>query len=973
MGFRVVQSLDEVPERATLVVHVTGRMAQAVDALQSLARDVAQRAPESALFLAELTHDGPPDESFVAAEHVESVREALGARERGCSALVAVRPESACDDPFAFTRLVFRAATAASDASGSRLSEVVDRLKAMPERHTVAQGYAHVRGAVDFEFGSNEGPAYEPLVALADGARDARQWDHAIAGYRAALLVASRRRDRAAVYMRIGSVERARGDFRESKRVYEKARAIMPEDRVCLDALVSLSQELGDWGRYVELAREQVGHLDTPAEKADLHFSIARAVGTELRDLKGAVAELEKARALEPHRDDVLEALRRAYRVLGDWKKLIEITGIFAERGASDTERSARRFAQAKIALENLADKTLAIAYLDAALTEDPTNDEALDVLVEVRTGRGEVVQLGRALEEIAQRLDEIGDGERAKDARRCLEGLPESTPMPLLQSGEQESAPLLEIEPDEDSEEPSLWEEPSFDARASVPVEEAYAAPRSETMPASNAESTGPMAALPPTLEELPPDSLLEFEEPGAFGGAHESPLRAAATLPAPPEPSSPSANAAADQAIDVPIFVAGETGLHAALVNPIDPDALPAPPSAPPASTMTPIAQPATSLPESWVGPQSVDEGALLLELEEAVAKSPLDGDLHARLYDLHVRAGRGDRALLSAIALDELGVARTEHLVTINEGATEGPIRMRALLDAPAWEQLRAPGSDDVVESLFDAIGPAAVAAHVEYRRARRKLHVLDPERKQSATSTVSIVASFQWAARVLGVPCPDLYVLDEVPGDIAAVPTAEPSTAIGPGALSGLSSKEIAFLVARHLTYYRREHAPLVYFSSLPELTVLVLACVQMELPAMPIPPAVASSVASLRGRMTPHVTPSNRTAMAAAVQRLESRGGRLDLAGWARSVELTSARTGLFLSGDLRAATARLRADGAQPPEVLEQVRADLIAFSVSRAHAELRAEFALLAQPRTSGLRDRGEVAIPAATQARAG
>jgi tetratricopeptide (TPR) repeat protein len=911
LGFMVVRSLSEVPPGATLLVHVIGEVEQAVSSLRALSDQVASRKPESALFLAEITHDGPPDESLVAAEHVEAVREALGARERGYSALIAVRPEGAQEDPFAFTQLVVRAAEEAVDAWSARLSDVAERLRGMPERHAVAQGYAHVRGAIDFEIGSNEGPSYAPLLALSDGARDAREWDQAIAGYRAALLVARHTDDRAAVYERIGSVERARGRFREAKRVYEKARELKPEDRVSLDALVVLSAEVGDWGRYVDLAREQVAYLDTPIEKADLLFAIARALGTELRDLPGAVIELEKARAFDPLRDDVLEALRRAYRVLGEWKKLIEITGVLADEGPSDAERSARRLAQARIALDKLGDGQLAIAFLDAALTEDPTNDEALDVLVEVRTSRGEVVQLGRALEDLAQRYDEMGDAERAKDARRCIQGLP--------------SSPILELVPDEDSE-------PSFgDDRASAPP------PESETIPAS-AEATGPMPALPTTLEELPPDSLLDYEEPPSAG------MRAAGTSVPIDLPSEP--------AVDVPIFVAGETGLHSAIVNP---DTIPIPEAAP-------------------SSPASVDDGNALLELEDALARTPLDAKVHARLYEIHTRLGNTDRAFLAALALEELGETKAEHEATLDQCRPESPLRMRALLDGPAWETLRTYGSDDVIESLFGAVAPAAIAAQIDERRARRRLVALDPEKKQSAKSTVSIVASFHWAARVLGVTCPDLYVLDEVPGDIAAVPAAEPTTALGPGALSGLTTKELAFLAARHLTYYRREHAPLVHFASLPELTLLVLACVQMELPAVPIPQSVAASVAALRGRIARHLLEGDRTAMAAAVERLESRGGRLELPIWVRSVEITAARAGLFLCGDLRSAMTRLRAERAAMGEAaFEQTRSDLVGFTSSRAHAELRAEFALIASPRASGVRARDEVAIPQANQAQAG
>jgi hypothetical protein len=109
-------------------------------------------------------------------------------------------------------------------------------------------------------------------------------------------------------------------------------------------------------------------------------------------------------------------------------------------------------------------------------------------------------------------------------------------------------------------------------------------------------------------------------------------------------------------------------------------------------------------------------------------------------------------------------------------------------------------------------------------------------------------------------------------------------------------------------------------------------------------------------------------------MAAAVERLESRGGRLDLAGWVRSVELTSARAGLFLCGDLRSAMARLRADESQlGRESFALARADLIAFAASRAHADLRAEFALIASPRASGLRSREEVTGTGRRTAQAG
>ena len=153
-------------------------------------------------------------------------------------------------------------------------------------------------------------------------------------------------------------------------------------------------------------------------------------------------------------------------------------------------------------------------------------------------------------------------------------------------------------------------------------------------------------------------------------------------------------------------------------------------------------------------------------------------------------------------------------------------------------------------------------AALAAQLEDRRARRA-PPLDPDRKQSQSSTVSIVASFHFAARVLGVGCPDLYVHDEVPGDIAAVPAADPSTVLGPRVLSGLTTKELAPSSPPATSPTTAASTCLSStFSTLPELTMLVLACVQMELPAMPIPPSVAAPVASLRGRIAHRLSPAD---------------------------------------------------------------------------------------------------------------
>jgi hypothetical protein len=350
----------------------------------------------------------------------------------------------------------------------------------------------------------------------------------------------------------------------------------------------------------------------------------------------------------------------------------------------------------------------------------------------------------------------------------------------------------------------------------------------------------------------------------------------------------------------------------------------------------------------PASHAALPPIDDESMLSELETQAADDPLEPETHARLFALHVRAGREDRAYLSALALEELGAHGPEHQDVLERCRPDG-LRLRAVLDEGAWHLLRNTGEDDVLEALFSAIARPAIAAHSEDPRARRTYPTLDPSRRQLETSTASIVRTFTWAARALDVTCPALYLMDDVPGDIAMVPAAEPSTVLGPGVLRGLSTKDLAFLAGRHLTYYRREHAVLVHFPTLQELTVLVLAALQIALPAMPVPAAIAPVVSALRTRLTRHLTEKESAAMSAAVDRIDARGGRVGLPAWIRGVELTAQRVGLFLAGDLRAAMARIRSESRAIAGVtLDAKRADLLAFCASPGLAELRAEFAIL-------------------------
>jgi hypothetical protein len=480
--------------------------------------------------------------------------------------------------------------------------------------------------------------------------------------------------------------------------------------------------------------------MASPRQRVRELVAIARIRQAELADPDGAIDALELARAIEPRRMPVLQALRRGYETQGRWASAIEVTGVLADLAPMPADRAALRFAQARMAIEHLQDEERALVWLEQALEDDPTHAQARAALTHVRSS------------------------------------LTPPEPMPVPRDAEPES----------------------FQA-------------------ASEDES-----------DEL---------EPGPY-----------------------------------------------------------------------------------------------------------------ARAFATYRREGRTDAAFLVALSLEELGAADVDQQVLVDQFRSVAPIRARGTIDAEAWSLLRPAGSDDVLCDLFGAVARAGVLARLEQLVARSRLVALDPTTLLDESSTASVVRSFQWAARVLGVPRPDLYVVDEVPGEIAAVRQQQPTTAVGPSIVSGRSAKDLAFLAGRHLTYYLAEHQVLVYFPTREELTRLLLASVQLAKPGLPATGDGGRAVAALTARLDRLISDDERAAVVDAVNRLEARGGRFSLGAWTRNAELMAARAGLLLCGDLATAMAVVSTETRGIAGLtLEAKRRDLVAFCASDEHAALRARYAVTA------------------------
>ena len=322
-----------------------------------------------------------------------------------------------------------------------------------------------------------------------------------------------------------------------------------------------------------------------------------------------------------------------------------------------------------------------------------------------------------------------------------------------------------------------------------------------------------------------------------------------------------------------------------------------------------------------------------------------APIDPAEYVAAFALHRRAGQADAALLDAMLLEELGVAEPEHLAVVEESRSVGPTQVLRPLDAGAWDSLRAPGCDEAVDTLLAAVHGAAVAAHLEQPKSKRRGPSLDSAARLGAESTVSAVRTLHWAARVLDVECPDLYPgADDAGEALTHVPGERPSILLAPRVLSGTSAKQLAFLAGRALTWYRPEYRCLLYYPALEDLRDLVSAT--LEIAGIEERSPTPSSTDEMRRVLSRHLGADERAAIGEAATTLAARGGEVGMQHWVRSAALTAARAGLLLCGDLKTAAAAMRLQSSPPGHPpAERVTSDLVAFCASRGHAALRAQF----------------------------
>ncbi len=338
-----------------------------------------------------------------------------------------------------------------------------------------------------------------------------------------------------------------------------------------------------------------------------------------------------------------------------------------------------------------------------------------------------------------------------------------------------------------------------------------------------------------------------------------------------------------------------------------------------------------------ERW--DDAIEEQRVLL------AQDALSIDPYKALYRLYLHKQSYDEAWCLAAAMAFLRKTDEEEQRFYEDYKPQGMLAVKGRLNNELWVKFVLHSDENLyVSKIFEMIFPAALKAKVAQMAAQGKAPVLDKRFKQDpATSTVTFAKTFGWAAQVLGIQPPDLYVRNDVPGSIMTVPTIPWASIAGQTVLTGFQPQELTFICGKHLAYYRGEHYIRTLFPTQAELTIMLFAGVMIAAPSTPMPQDMAAQIRATAQELAKYMEPVQLEGLRIVVKRFIDEGAVANIKRWNQAVEITACRAGLIVSGDLEIAKKIIGAEQQLPGDLTpaEKMK-ELLLYFVSDEYSQLR-------------------------------
>jgi tetratricopeptide (TPR) repeat protein len=329
------------------------------------------------------------------------------------------------------------------------------------------------------------------------------------------------------------------------------------------------------------------------------------------------------------------------------------------------------------------------------------------------------------------------------------------------------------------------------------------------------------------------------------------------------------------------------------------------------------------------------------------DIVQRDPFRPEAHKALRRLHTEAHQPDGAWCACQTLYVLGQADgEEERFYLRMRSEEGISPKNRLTDADFHNFLMDRRAEPLLTALFTVIQPAVMLTRSKplQQLGYGPELLIDPAHGQVASAQV-----IPYVADILGMPCPPLFQNPNDLGELSFVHAQHPSIVLGTSVIGvALPLQTVAFMAARHLTYYRQG----LYVRQLVPTTIgqkaWLFAAIRLMQPQFPIPPDIQGQAQEASVALDRAIVGPQRDHLARVVSKLMQEGAALDLKKWMVGVDLTADRAGLLLCDDLATAVEVIRASDPSSSSVAAADRVEEIyKYAVSAQYMGARRQLGI--------------------------
>jgi tetratricopeptide (TPR) repeat protein len=346
--------------------------------------------------------------------------------------------------------------------------------------------------------------------------------------------------------------------------------------------------------------------------------------------------------------------------------------------------------------------------------------------------------------------------------------------------------------------------------------------------------------------------------------------------------------------------------------------------------------------------IGPDAASKA--VAEHQTLIKSSPFKIDSYKALRRIYMDSKQYDKAWCMCGALSFLKKADPEEQQFFEQYRAKGFVRAKQRLTDEIWvrsifhsEEERYIGH--ILAAVWNAVALLKSQPHKNFGLKRK-------DKRDLSTDQLLFSKVFNYVNQVLNVLQPELYLRPEQPMGLALANCQEkgaliPSFVVGADLLQGRPEKELAFAIARQLTFLRPEHYLRLAVPTVSELKIVFLAALKLVQPQMPVkadPNIVGQYVDAMRRTVAPAVLEQ----LALVVQKFIQAKGEADINKWTQAVELTAHRAGFILCNDLETAAKMV---STEPVPVggmsaKDKIR-ELVLFSISEDYFSVRQHLGL--------------------------